>query len=68
MNQKQMNKTLAVTDEATVENALSEIKRLIGWLEYVREDEFSDVERQRIIAVSVRFAKVAQPIASKYND
>ncbi len=54
--------------EATVENALSEIKRLIGWLEYVREDEYSDTERQRIISISIQFAKVAQPIASKYND
>ncbi len=54
--------------EATIENALSEVKRLIGWLDYVREDEFNAVERERLIAVSIRFAKVAQPIASKYND
>ncbi len=61
-------KTATVSDEATVENAMSEIKRLIAWFEYVPENEFSTIERERLISASVKFAKVAQPIASKYID
>jgi hypothetical protein len=57
-----------ITDEATVENYFAEIKRLIAWLEYVPEHEFSEAERIKLISVSVKFAKIAQPIASKYLD
>ena len=52
----------------TVEGSLEEAKRLISWLEYVSEDEFTKTEREKLINVSRRFANIAQPIASKYID
>lgn len=52
----------------TAESSIEEVKRLIGWLEYVSEHEYTDTERKRLIAVSRRFAEAAQPIASKYID
>lgn len=55
-------------DFETVEGSLEEVKRLISWLEYVRENEFTNTERVKLINVSRRFAKAAQPIASKYID
>ena len=52
----------------TVEGALEEVKRLISWLEYVAEHEYTPAERKRLVDVSRRFANAAQPIASKYID
>lgn len=52
----------------SVESALEEVSRLIGWLGYVRESEFTDRERNMLILLSRKFAKHAQPIASKYLD
>lgn len=71
--QKQMIREHGDGDKAndtfeTVEGSLEEVKRLISWLEYVREDEFTNTERDRLISTSRRFAAIAQPIASKYID
>ena len=55
-------------DDETVEGGLEEVKRLIGWLEYVREDEYTATEKKKIVAASKRFAALLQPIASKYID
>lgn len=52
----------------TVESACEEVKRLIGWLDYVAESEYTPAERDKIIAVAKKFSNVAQPIASKYID
>jgi hypothetical protein len=52
----------------SVESALEEVTRLISWLGYIAEHEYSDAERNKLIAVSRRFAGVAQPIANKYMD
>lgn len=52
----------------TVDGSCEEVKRLIGWLEYISESEYTDTEKGRLIAAARRFARVAQPIASKYLD
>lgn len=52
----------------TVEGSLEGVKRLIDWLGYVSESEFTNTERVKLINVSRRFAAAAQPIASKYID
>lgn len=52
----------------TIESACEEVKRLIGWLEYVSESEYTAAEKAKLIAVAKKFAAVAQPIASKYID
>lgn len=52
----------------SVESACEEVKRLIGWLEYVAEAEYKTTERNNLIAAAKRFAKVAQKIVSKYLD
>lgn len=52
----------------TVESACEEVKRLIGWLDYVAESEYTATERDKLIAAAKKFAGVAQPIASKYID
>jgi len=52
----------------SVESSCAEVKRLISWLEYVNENEFDSTERGRLISAAQRFARVAQPIASKYLD
>lgn len=52
----------------SVESACEEVTRLIGWLDYVRETEYTATERERLIAAAKQFASVAQPIASKYID
>jgi len=51
-----------------VESSLEEVKRLIDWLGYVSDSEYTELERGRLISVARRFARVAQPIASKYLD
>ena len=61
-----MNKK--ITDEATIENGFSEVVRLIGWLQYVPEYKFTPAERFKLIAISAKFAKIAQPLARKYID
>lgn len=52
----------------SVETSLEEVKRLIDWLGYVSDSEYTETERMRLINVAKRFAKIAQPIASKYLD
>lgn len=52
----------------TVDGALEEVKRLISWLGYVSESEYSERERKRLTEISRRFAGIAQPIANKYID
>jgi len=52
----------------TVESSLAETKRLIEWLFYVNEWEYTKGEREQLINAAQRFAKVAQPIANKYMD
>jgi hypothetical protein len=52
----------------SVDTSLEEVKRLIDWLGYVSESEYTELERGRLISIARRFARVAQPIASKYLD
>lgn len=52
----------------TVEEGLGEVKRLIDWLGYIAEHEYSETEKRKLISVSRKFAVAAQPIASKYID
>ncbi len=52
----------------SVTDAIDEVKRLVNWLEYIRENEFSDAEASRLIKSSMQFIKTAQPIASRYID
>jgi hypothetical protein len=52
----------------SVDTSLEEVKRLIDWLGYVSESEYTELERERLISVARRFTRVAQPIASKYLD
>lgn len=52
----------------SVDTSLEEVKRLIDWLGYVSDSEYTELERGRLIDVARRFARVAQPIASKYLD
>jgi hypothetical protein len=52
----------------SVVGAFDEVERLIGWLGYVQENEYTADERNRIIAVAKAFANTLQPIASKYLD
>lgn len=71
--QKQMIREHGGNDAAdntfeTVEGSLEEVKRLISWLEYVAEHEYTQVERVKLVNVARRFAAVVQPIASKYID
>lgn len=51
-----------------VEGALGEVSRLVAWLGYVVENEYTATEKAKLIASAKRFAKIAQPIASKYLD
>jgi hypothetical protein len=51
-----------------VYDAIEEIQRLVQWLGYIREEEFTDLEAKRLIDYAQRFVKVAQPIANKYLD
>lgn len=55
-------------DGESVEAALSEVERLIKWLGYVSDSEFTDAERKRITDKARSLAKTLQPIASKYLD
>lgn len=48
--------------------ALEEIERLIKWLGYVSDSEFTSAEEKRIINSAKKFAAILQPIASKYLD
>jgi len=52
----------------TVDAAMEEVKRIATWLEYVRDNEFSDTERFRLQEASAEFCRIAQPIANKYTD
>jgi hypothetical protein len=52
----------------SVVGAFDEVERLIGWLGYIRENEYSPSERKRLISSAKRFAEIAQPIASKHLD
>lgn len=51
-----------------VSMSLEEVERLIKWLGYVSDSEFTDAEEKRIVAGAKRFAATLQPIASKYLD
>ena len=52
----------------TVDAAMEEVKRVATWLEYVRDNEFTDTERFKLQEVSAEFCRIAQPIANKYSD
>ncbi len=52
----------------TVESSLTETDRLISWLFYISESEYTKGEREQLINAARRFVKVAQPIANKYMD
>ena len=60
--------TKRMRDIQSVTDAIDEVKRLVNWLEYIRENEFSDSEAKRLIKSSLQFINTAQPIASKYID
>jgi two-component SAPR family response regulator len=66
MNAKQQIERMR--DIQSVTDAIDEVKRLVNWLEYIRENEFSDAEASRLVKSSLQFVKTAQPIASKYID
>ena len=79
MNQTQIDKpqiaveqwgeqTPAVDHFASPCVALEEVERLVGWLGYIADGEYSATESAKIIAACKRFADVAQPIASKHLD
>lgn len=52
----------------SVSTSLEEVERLIKWLGYVSDHEFTETERVKIINKARSFAATLQPIASKYLD
>jgi hypothetical protein len=52
----------------SVSTSLEEVERLIKWLGYVSDSEFTETERVKIIDKARTFAATLQPIASKYLD
>jgi hypothetical protein len=48
--------------------SLEEVERLIKWLGYVSDSEYTDAEERRIVEGAKKFAAILQPIASKYLD
>lgn len=52
----------------SVSTSLEEIERLINWLGYVSDHEFTETERVKIINKARSFAATLQPIANKYLD
>ena len=51
-----------------VSMSLEEVERLIKWLGYVSDSEYTEAEERRIVAGARKFAAILQPIASKYLD
>jgi hypothetical protein len=69
------NQMIVTTKEQTVEEkfptvdeSTEEVKRLIGWMGYIAEWEYSPAEKEKLLDAAHKFISVAQPIASKYVD
>jgi hypothetical protein len=52
----------------TVEEALELLKDQITWIQYVRENEFTSREAQRLIQAAERATEVIQKLNRKYNS
>ncbi len=56
------------TDRRTLEESKQEIRRLLDWIDWVPEEEYTASEQARMIHELDRTSTVLQTIASKYND